>query len=100
MADVKDNAQPNASDPKTTDSKIAFTFKTPEKAVKSMAQMDAWKRSGFYHDVGNFIMTINAKIKGTKKSARHSKSDKIKLILEFLDRIFAMIKDIPPIKQA
>jgi len=85
---------------KTTAPTGQFLFTTPVKKVKRFHQVAEWKQSEGFADVYGFILTINEKIKGKKINSTFSKSTAIQKILEMLTRFKALLKDIPPLKQA
>lgn len=62
--------------------------------------MELWKRSEAFALVGAFIMAVNEKIKGTSRDTPRAPSPKVKLILDHLSWMIALVAEIPPLQQA
>ncbi|KAI4464521.1 serine/threonine-protein phosphatase 2a regulatory subunit b [Holotrichia oblita] len=75
-------------------------YTTPAKCVKTPQDMQLWEKSEAYFEYVGFILAINEAVKGIKLSMiRADLSDTVLKLMELLDKLGAMIDQVPPVEQ-
>ncbi|XP_055381674.1 serine/threonine-protein phosphatase 2A activator-like [Condylostylus longicornis] len=75
------------------------SYVTPEKKVKSMADMNKWQKSEAYYDLIGFINGISVVIQGKRNSYDCYVSETMNKLLEIFDKLNKLVDDTPPIDQ-
>lgn len=75
-------------------------FIKPSKMVATLKQLSDWKTSQAFADVVGFILELNEKIKGKKRSSPHERSPKVECVVKFLARCRELVKEMPPVEQS
>ena len=70
------------------------------KAITSPHHLAAWKQSEAYADIVSFILRLNDQVKSKPSTTPHEQSERVRLIVELMERAKGWIDEIPPIQQA
>ncbi|XP_073824945.1 phosphotyrosyl phosphatase activator [Musca autumnalis] len=84
-------------DPKNIPKELATA--TPEKCVKSEADLQKWLRSQAYYDLIGFINGISTDIQGKKISDNLYVSPQMEKLLGIFEKLNSMVDEIPPTDQ-
>lgn len=71
----------------------------PEKTIKDMADLDRFAASPSYQEYVSFVTAMQAAVE-SKPISHTQPIEKTRLIVGLLDRLIALVDEVPPIQQA
>lgn len=79
--------------------KASYSFKIPEKQIKSPMDMDKWQKSETYYDILGYISLTSAAIQGHQLNEEFTLSEPVQNVLDAINHLEKLAIETPPMDQ-